>query len=91
MFLTYHFNSFNFVTATIFSKSSVILLITPFTAFFSCNFDTYEFISPKNLKRSKLRSFGLHQEILKLCFLNMSSLFFHHLSHNFHDFLRQRQ
>ena len=76
MFLAYRFNSYNFVTATIFSKSSVILLITPFTAFFLSNFDTYKFISPKNLKRSKLGSFGLHQKILKLCFLNISSLSF---------------
>ena len=57
MFLTYRFNSFNFVTATICLKSSVILLITLFTAFFSCNFDTYKFILPKTLKRSKLGSF----------------------------------
>ena len=68
MFLTYCFNSFNFATATIFLKSSVILLITLFTAFFLHNFDTYKFISPKNLKRSKLGSFGLHLKILKLCF-----------------------
>ena len=54
MFLAYRFNSFNFVTATIFLKSSVILLITPLIAFFSRNFDMYEFISPKSLKRSKL-------------------------------------
>ena len=74
MFLAYRFNSFNF--ETIFLKSSVILLITPFTEFFSCNFDTYKFISPKNLKRLKLGSFRLHQKILKLCFLNMSSLSF---------------
>ena len=76
MFLAYHFNSFDFVTATTFLKSSVILLITPFTAFSSCNFDIYKFISPKNLKRSKLGSFGLHQKILKLRFLNISSLSF---------------
>ena len=76
MLLAYCFNSFNFVTVTICVKSSAILLITPFTEFFSCNFDTYKFISPKNLKRSKLGSFGLHQKILKLCFLNMSSLSF---------------
>ena len=76
MFLAYRFNSFDFVTVTIFSKSSVILLITPFTAFCSCNFDMYKIISPKNLKRSKLGSLGLHQKILKLCFLNMSSLSF---------------
>ena len=76
MFLTYLFNSFNFVTATIFSKSSVILLITLFTEFFSCNSDTYKFISPKNLKSSKLGLFGLHQKNLKLRFLNMSSMSF---------------
>ena len=52
MFLEYRFNSFSLVTATIFSKSSVILLITPFTAFSSRNFDMYKNISPKNLKRS---------------------------------------
>ena len=91
MFLTYRFNSFNFVTATIFSRSSVILLITPFTEFFSCNFDTYRFISPKNLKISILESFGLHQKNLKLYFLNMASLSNHHLSQNFNDFLRQLQ
>ena len=76
MSLAHRFNSFNFVTLTIFSKSSVILLITLFTAFFSRYFDSDKFISPKNLKRSKLGSFGLHQKILKLCFLNMSSLSF---------------
>ena len=76
MFLAYLFNSSNFVTATFFLKSSVILLITPFTEFFPCNLDTYKFISPKNLKRPKLGSFGLHQKILKLCFINMSSLSF---------------
>ena len=52
MFLAYRFNYFDFVTATIFSKSSVILLITPFTAFSLHNFDMYKIISPKNLKRS---------------------------------------
>ena len=80
MFFAYRFNYFNFVTATIYSKSSVILLITLFTtlyfAFCLRNFDMYKFISPKNLKRLKLGSFGLHQKILKLCFLNMSSLSF---------------
>ena len=74
MFLAYRFNSFNFVTATIFLKSSAILLITLFSAFFSPNFDMCKFISPRNLKRSKLGSLGLHQKILKLCFLNMCSL-----------------
>ena len=69
MFLAYRFNSFNFVTATIFSKSSAILLITLFTAFFSHNFDMCKVILPKNLKRSKLGSLGLYQKILKLCFL----------------------
>ena len=76
MFLRYRFNSFNFATATIFSKSSVILLITLLTEFFSCNSDTHKFISPKKLKRSKLGSFQLHRKILKLCLLNMSSLSF---------------
>ena len=62
MFLAYRFNSFDFVTATIFSKSSVILLITPFTAFSSRNFDMYKIISPKNLKRSNSGSLGLHRK-----------------------------
>ena len=66
MFLTYHFNSFDFATAVFFSKSSVILLITPFTAFSSRNFDMYKTISPKNLKRSNSGLFGLHRKILKL-------------------------
>ena len=66
MFLAYRFNSFNFVTATIFSKSSVILLITPFTAFSTRNFDMYKIILPKNLKRSNSGSLGVHQKILKL-------------------------
>ena len=76
MFLAYRFNSFNFLTATIFSKSSVILLITSFAAFSSRDFDMYKSISPENLKRSKLGSSGLHQKILELFFLNMSSLSF---------------
>ena len=76
MILAYRFNFFDFVTATIFSKCSVILLITPFTAFSSCNFDMYKLISPKNLKRSNSGLLELHQKILKLCFLNMSSLSF---------------
>ena len=76
MFLAYRFNSFDFVTAAIFSKSSVILLITSFTAFSSCNFDMYKIISPKNLERSNSRLLGLHQKTLKLCFFNMSSLSF---------------
>ena len=66
MFLGYRFNSFDFITATIFSKSSVILLITPFTGFSSRNFDMYKIISPKNLKRSNSVSLGLHQKNLKL-------------------------
>ena len=52
MLLAYRFNSFDFVTATIFSKCSIILLITPFTAFSSPNFSMYKIISPNNLKRS---------------------------------------
>ena len=62
MFLARRFNFFNFVTAISFSKSSVILLITLFTAllcaFFSHKFNMYKFISPTHLKRSKLGSFG---------------------------------
>ena len=54
----------------------IILLITLLTEFLLCNSDTHKFISPKNLKRSKLGSFGLHQKILKLCFINMSFLSF---------------
>ena len=50
MFLAHRFNSFDLVTATTFSKSSVMLLITPFTAFSLRNFDMYKIISPKNLK-----------------------------------------
>ena len=76
MFLSYCFNCFNFVTATIFSKSSAILLIALlfalFAAFFLRNFDMCKFILPGNLKRLKIRSMGLPQKILKLCFLNMS-------------------
>ena len=63
MFLTYRFNSFNFFTSTIFSKSSVILLIISFATIFSCNLDMYKFISPRNLKRPKLGSFGLHRKV----------------------------
>ena len=66
MFLAYRFNSFDFATVTIFSKSSVILLITPFIAFSSRNFDMYKIISPENLKRSNSGLLGLHQKILKL-------------------------
>ena len=66
MFLAYRFNSFDFVTVTIFSKSSVILLITAFTTFSSRNFDMCKIISPKNLKRSNSGLLGLHQKILKL-------------------------
>ena len=63
MFLAYHFNSFDFVTETIFSKSSVILLIIPFTGFSSRNFDMYKIISPKNLKRLNSGLLGLHQNL----------------------------
>ena len=73
MCLAYRFNSFDFVTAT---KSSAILLITPFTALSLCNFDMYKIILLKNLKRSNSGLLELHQKILKLCFLNMSSLSF---------------
>ena len=66
MFLAYCFNSFDFVTATIFSKSSVILLITPFTAFSLRNFDMYKIISPKNVRKSNSGLLGLHQKNLKL-------------------------
>ena len=66
MFLAYRFSSFDFVTVTIFSKSLVILLITPFTAVSSRNVDMYKFILPTNLKKSKLGSLRLHQKILKL-------------------------
>ena len=66
MFLENCFNSSDFVTATIFSKSLVILLITPFTAFSSRNFYMYKIISTKNLKRSNLGLLGLHQKILIL-------------------------
>ena len=76
MILAYRFNFFDFVTATIFSKCSVILLITPFTAISLHNFDMYKIISPKNLKRSNSGSLRLNRKILKLCFLNMSSLSF---------------
>ena len=76
MFLIYRFNSFEFVAVTIFSKSSAILLTTSFAAFFSHNFDMCKFILPRNLKRSKLGSLGLHRKILKLCFQNMPSLSF---------------
>ena len=73
MFLRYCFNLFNFVTAT---KSSVILLITLFTEFFSCNSDMHKIISPKNVKRLKLGSLRLHRKTLELCFINVSSLSF---------------
>ena len=76
MFLAYLFNSFNFVIATIFLKSLVILLITSFTEFLSRNSDTYKFISPKNLKRLKLGSFGLHPKILKIMFYKPAFSFF---------------
>ena len=80
MFLAYCFNSYNFVTATIFLKTSSTWLIASlfplFSAFSSRNVDMCKFISLRNLKRSKLESLGLHRKILKLCFLNMSSLSF---------------
>ena len=76
MFLAYCFNSFNFVTTIIFSNSLAILSITEFTTCFSCNFDVCKFISPTNLKRSKLASLGLHRKILKLCHLKISFLSF---------------
>ena len=72
MFLAYRFNSFNFVTATVFLKSSLTLLIALlfplFSAFSSRNVDMCKFISPKNLKRSKLGSLVLHQKILNYGF-----------------------
>ena len=61
MFLAHRFNSFNFVTATIFSMCSAILLIALFAAFSSHNFDMCKLILPRNLKRSKLGSLGLHR------------------------------
>ena len=76
MFLAYRFNSFKFVPATIFSKSSAISLIALFAAFYPRNVDMCKFILPRNLKRSKLESLGLHRNILKLWLLNMSSLSF---------------
>ena len=76
MLLAYRFNSFDFVTATTFLISSVILLITPFTAFSLRNFDMYKIILPKHLKRSNSGSLGLHQKNLKLCFLNIFPLSF---------------
>ena len=83
MSLPYRFNSFDFVTPTIFSKSSATLLIALlfplFSAFSSRNFDMSKFISPRNLKRSKLGSLVLNQKILKLCFLNILLFLFHHL------------
>ena len=66
MFLAYSFNSFDFVTATIFSKYLIILLITPVTAFSSRNFDMYKILLPKNFKRLNSESLGLHQKNLKL-------------------------
>ena len=74
MFLACRFNYFDFAIATIFSKSSSTLLITSFVGFFSR--DMCQFISSTILKRLKFGSLGLHQKILKLCFLNMSSLSF---------------
>ena len=75
MFSAYRFNSFNFATATTFSKSSAILLIALlfplFPTFFSRNFDMWKFISPKNLLISNPRPLGLPQKNL-----NMSSLSF---------------
>ena len=76
MFLASRFNSFNFITTIIFSKSLTILSITEFSTCFSRNFDVCKFISPTNLKRSKLGSLGLHQKILKLCLLKISFLSF---------------
>ena len=85
MFLAYHFNSFDFVAVTVFLKSLVILLITPFTAFSSGNSDMYKIISPKNLKRSNSTNFKV------MIFKHAFSFFFHHLSHNFYNFLHQLQ
>ena len=76
MFLGYRFNSFDFFTGTIFSKSSAILLMTSLAAFSFLNFDMCKFILPTSLKWSKLGSLGLHRKILKLCILNMPSLSF---------------
>ena len=66
MFLAYRFNSYDFVTVIIFSKPSVILLITQFTTFSSRNFHMYKIISPKNLKRPNLGLLELYRKILKL-------------------------
>ena len=66
MFLAYRFNSFDFITATIFAMSSVILFVTPFAAFSSRNFDIYKIILPKDLKRSNSGLLRLHRKILKL-------------------------
>ena len=67
MFLAYCFGFFDFVTATIFSKPLAILLMdllfALFAAFSSQNFDMCKLISPRNLKRSKLGSLGLHRKI----------------------------
>ena len=78
MFLAYRFNSFNFVT--IFLKSSSALLIALlfplFSAFSSRNVDICKFISPKNLKRSKLGSLGLHQKNFEIMIFKHDSLSF---------------
>ena len=66
MFLAYRFNTFDFVNATIFSKSSASFLDQLIRCFFSRNFDMYKFILPTNLNLSKLGLLALHQEILKL-------------------------
>ena len=67
IFPVYCFNYFILVTGTIFSKSSVLLSITLLIPLFSVfslrNSNTYKLISPKNVKTSKLGSFGLHQKI----------------------------
>ena len=56
--------------------------------FFSRNFDMYTLILPANLKTSKLRSLRLQQKVM---LLNMPSLSFSSISHNFHDFPHQLQ
>ena len=75
-FLAYCFNSFDFVTAAIFSKSSVILSITSFTAFLAkfCHVRIY-FVC--KFKKIKVRIIGITSNNLKIVlFKHVFSLFF---------------
>ena len=75
IFLAYCFNSFDFVTATIFSKSSVILSITSFTAFFAkfCHVRIY---FAYKFKKIKVRIIGITSKNFKIMLFKHAFCFF---------------